>query len=61
MLPDERDRPQTVEDAMAGNLEQSLQRDIDRIRERITEMSQRVGRALRDAVKALETRDHQMA
>ena len=46
---------------MAGNLEQSLQRDIDRIRERITEMSQRVGRALRDAVKALETRNHQMA
>jgi phosphate transport system protein len=61
MLPDDKRTAQTPEDAMAGNLEQSLQRDIDRIRDRIGEMSQRVGQALRDAVKALEERDHQRA
>jgi phosphate transport system protein len=46
---------------MATHLEESLQRDIDRIRGKIEEMAALDERALRDCVKALQERNRQLA
>jgi phosphate transport system protein len=46
---------------MALHLEASLQRDVDRIRGKVTEMSALGEKALRDCVKALAERDRQLA
>ncbi|HAV63317.1 MAG TPA: phosphate transport system regulatory protein PhoU [Verrucomicrobiales bacterium] len=46
---------------MATHLEQSLQRDLDRIREKVREMGALGERALRDCVEALRTRNRQLA
>jgi phosphate transport system protein len=46
---------------MATHLEESLQRDIDRIRAKITEMATLDDRALRDCVKAFQEQNRQLA
>ncbi len=46
---------------MATHLEQSLQRDIDRIRDKVREMGALAERALRDCVQALRERNRQIA
>ena len=46
---------------MATHLEESLQRDIDRIRSKITNMAELGERALKDCVKALLERNRQLA
>ncbi len=46
---------------MATHLEQSLQRDLDRIREKVREMGALAEQALRDCVEALRTRNRQIA
>ena len=46
---------------MAPHLEASLQRDADRIRGKLTEMSALGEKALRDCVKALAERNRQTA
>ncbi len=46
---------------MASHLEQSLQRDIDRIRAKVREMGDLAERALRDCVQALRERNRQLA
>jgi phosphate transport system protein len=46
---------------MSTHLEESLERDIERIRQEILEMSGLAERALRDAVKALVEGDRQLA
>lgn len=46
---------------MATHLEQSLQRDIERIQNKILEMSRRTERALRRCLEALESRNRQLA
>ena len=46
---------------MATHLEQSLQRDIDRIRSKISEMGVLAERALRECVQALRERNRQLA
>ena len=46
---------------MATHLEASLQRDISRIRDQVTEMGALAGQALRDCVKAIVEKDRQLA
>lgn len=46
---------------MTTHLEVSLQRDVDRIRERIVDMAGLVERALRDGVRALAENDRKLA
>jgi phosphate transport system protein len=46
---------------MATHLEQSLQRDVERLRSKITEMCELVDKALRDSVKALVESNRQTA
>ncbi len=46
---------------MATHFEESLQRDIDRIRAKITQMGDLDDRALRDCVKAFQQRNRQLA
>jgi len=46
---------------MATHFEESLQRDIDRIRSKVTRMGELGERALRDCVKALQERNRQLA
>ena len=46
---------------MATHLEQSLQRDIDRIRGKVREMGALAERALRECVRALRERNRQLA
>ncbi len=46
---------------MPSRLEESLERDIERIRQQIREMSSLAERALRDCVQALQEDDHQRA
>jgi phosphate transport system protein len=46
---------------MATHLEASLQRDIDRIRGQVVEMSRLAEQALRDAITAFVTNNHQLA
>lgn len=46
---------------MATHLEESLQRDIDRIRGKVSSMAQLADRSLRDCVKALVERNRQLA
>jgi phosphate transport system protein len=46
---------------MATHLEASLQRDVDRIRGKVTSMAELAERALRDCVKALQERNRQLA
>ncbi len=46
---------------MQTHLEESLQRDTDRICRNVVEMSRRAEKALRDCVTSLVTNDHQLA
>src|SRR3989454_11266058 len=46
---------------MPTRFEESLQRDIDRIRSKVTRMGELGERALRDCVKALQERNRQLA
>jgi phosphate transport system protein len=46
---------------MATHYEESLQRDLERIRSKITEMADLGERALRDCLKALQERNRQLA
>ena len=46
---------------MATHLEESLQRDIDRIRRKVTSMAELAGRALKDSLRALQERNRQVA
>src|SRR5262245_24482301 len=46
---------------MPTHLEASLQRDVDRIRGKVTSMAELAERALRDCVKALQERNRQFA
>jgi phosphate transport system protein len=46
---------------MTTHLEESLERDIERIRQNVREMAALVERALKDAVKALVDKDRQLA
>jgi len=46
---------------MATHLEENLQRDIDRIRSKVTSMGELAERALKDCVTALRERNRQLA
>ena len=46
---------------MGTHLEESLQRDIDRIRDKVTRMGELAERSLRDCVTALQDRNRQLA
>ena len=46
---------------MNTHFEQSLQRDIDRIREKVREMGSLAERALRDCLRVLSERNRQVA
>src|SRR6185503_9926455 len=59
--PHQAERSQRVRAAMTTHLEESLERDIERIRTNVREMAGLAERALKDGVKALVEKDRQLA